>query len=268
MTDGDDFVRPTPLPVRLATTLVAAALLAGCTGDPAPTPTPSPSLGSSPLPAAEPDREALDRMVAELRATVTALRTELEAAAAGDAEALATAAELLVADVAAVTTDPPDSGGFGGSTDTGSTSDPDPGDDADASPPAVDLEEPAPILPGPLASRQESIQYGDLLTRTLAAARGAGPHGEPVVRFLAEPLAGDLGSWQRSPADQLAAIARAGTAGDLTATEAAVLELGGEAPRALAWVVHGLTEPTDTTDAAGRALAHLAIIELSLEQLE
>lgn len=260
-------MRPTPLPARLVAPLVAAALLAGCTGDPAPGPTPSPSPGGSPLPAADPDREALEGMVAELRATVTALRSELEAAAAGDDEALRTAAELLVADVAAVTTDPPDGGdggggGFTDSTDTGTT------DDADATPPAVDLEGPAPILPGPLASRAESIQYGDLLTRTMAAARGAGPHGEPVLRFLAEPLAGDLGAWQRSPADQLAEIARAGTTADLAATEAAVLELGGEAPRALAWVVHGLAEPADADDAAGRALAHLAIIDLSLDQLE
>lgn len=259
---------PTPLPARLVAPLMAAALLVGCTGGPEPTPTPSPSLAGSPLPAADPDREALEGMVAELRATVTGLRSELEAAAAGDADALRAAAELLVADVEVVTTDTADDdgGGFSDSTDAGS--DPDPGDDADATPPGVDLEGPAPILPGPLASREESIQYGDLLTRTLAAARGAGPHGEPVLRFLAEPLAGDLGSWQRSPADQLAAIARAGAAGDLAATEAAVLELGGEAPRALAWVVHGLAEPADATDAAGRALAHLAIIELSLEQLE
>lgn len=221
-------------------------LLVGCTGEPAPTPTPSPSLDTTPLPAADPDREALEAMVAELRTTVTALRSELEAAAAGDADALRAAAELLVADVEAVTTGAGDG----------------------ASPPAVDGEGPAPVLPGPLASRAESIQYGDLLTRTLAAARGAGARGEPVLRFLADPLAGDLGSWQRSPADQLAAIARAGTAPDLAATETAVLDLGGEAPRALAWVVHGLTEPADASDAAGRALAHLAIIELSLEQLE
>lgn len=257
---------------RVLAPLVAAALLVGCTGDPEPTPTPSPSLGSSALPTTDPDREALEDMVVELRATVTALRSELEAAADGDADALRAAAELLVADVEVVTTGADDGaaddddggGGFSDTTEAGS--DPDEGDDADAT--SGDPDGPGPILPGPRSSREESIQYGDLLTRTLAAARGAGPHGEPVVRFLAEPLAGDLGSWQRSPADQLAAIAQAGTTGDLTATEAAVLELGGEAPRALAWVVHGLTEPTDATDAAGRALAHLAIIELSLEQLE
>lgn len=245
---------------------LVVVLAAGCTGEPAPTPTPSPSPDSTPLPAADPDREALEAMVAELRTTVTALRSELETAAAGDAEALRAAADLLVADVGAVTTGAADgSGGDGFSDSTGTEPG---GAGAGASPPATDREGPAPILPGPLASRAESIQYGDLLTRTLAAARGAGAQGEPVLRFLAEPLAGDLGSWQRSPADQLAAIARAGTAADLAATESAVLDLGGEAPRALAWVVHGLTEPADASDAAGRALAHLAIIELSLEQLE
>jgi len=267
-------VRPIPALTPRVAAAVLAALLVGCTGEPTPTPTPSPSLDSTPLPAADPDREALEGMVAELRATVTALRSELEAAAAGDAAALRTAADLLVADVDAVTTGAADGddggGGFSDSTDTGSTADPttDPDDDADGTPPAVDLDGPAPVLPGPLASRAESIQYGDLLTRTMATARGAGTQGEPVLRFLADPLAGDLGAWQRAPADQLAAIARAGTAGDLAALETAVLDLGGEAPRALAWVVHGLAEPADADDAAGRALAHLAIIELSLEQLE
>lgn len=253
-------------PAAVALVGLVVVLVAGCTGEPAPEPTPSPSLATSPLPAADPDREALEAMVAELRTTVTALRTELEAAAAGDVEALRGAAELLVADVGAVTTGAPDRSGGGSFSDSTGTG-PD-GAGASASPAAVDREGPAPVLPGPLASRAESIQYGDLLTRTLAAARGAGARGESVLRFLADPLAGDLGSWQRSPADQLAAIARAGTAADLAATESAVLDLGGEAPRALAWVVHGLTVPADASDAAGRALAHLAIIELSLEQLE
>jgi hypothetical protein len=105
------------------------------------------------------------------------------------------------------------------------------------------------------------------LTRTLAAARGAGSVGEPALRFLADPLAGDLGAWQRAPDDQLAAISRAAAAPDLAATETAVLALDGEAPRALAWVVHGLTVPGDAPDAAGRALAHLAVIDLALDQL-
>ena len=242
---------PRPLPV-----LLALAVLAGCTGDPAPAPSPSPSPPPAALPPSDPDREALRATVEELRTTVAALRGELEAAAAGDDAALRRALELLVAEPAVVL-DGPVADDDGDSGDGAAVPSPDVGDDGG----------PAPILPGPLTSREESIEYGDLLTRTLAAARGAGTAGEPALRFLADPLAGDLGAWQRSPADQLDAIARAGRSPDLAATEAAVLDLAGEAPRALAWVVHGVTTPGDASEAAGRALAHLAIIELSLDQL-
>lgn len=267
-----------PLPRHLLGAAACAVLLAGavgCTTDTAPPPAPSPTGTSSPLTAVDPDREALEGLVAELEDTVTALRAELEAAAAGDQDALVAAAELLVADVGAVTGAAASGAGASGVAGDdqpegetgGDGADPDPSDDADATPPTVDLDAPPPILPGPLASRAESIQYGDLLTRTLAAARGAGSAGEPVQRFLADPLAGDLGAWQRSPGDQLDAIADAGTTGDLQATQTAVLQLQGEASRALAWVVHGLTVPADAADAAERALAHLAIIDLSLDQL-
>jgi hypothetical protein len=254
--------RTTPLLV-----LAAVAVLGGCTTEPLPSPAPTPTAGGSPLVAVDPDLEALEGLRTELRDTVTALRSELEGAATGDMASLREAAGLLVADPDAVT-DVPDDGGNGSAQDTAGDQDDDPAASADGTPPTVDPGEPAPILPGPLVSRSESIQYGDLLTRTLAAARGAGTNGEPVLRFLAEPLAGDLGAWQRAAGDQLDAIARAGTSGDLATTEVAILELSGEAPRALAWVVHGLTVPADAEDAAGRALAHLAIIELALDQLE
>ena len=248
-------------PSRLLVPLLALAVLAGCTSDPDPAPSPSPSATPAVLPTTDPDREALAATLVELRTTVEELRTALEAAAGGDAGGLEDAIVLLVAEPDQVTSAP---GQGAGTDDTdGTTTETD--DDVPTVTPAGG---PAPILPGPLTSREESIQYGDLLTRTLAAARGAGSAGEPALRFLADPLAGDLGAWQRAPADQLDAIASAGTAPDLAATEAAVLDLAGEAPRALAWVVHGLTVPGDAQDAAGRALAHLAIIELALDQLE
>ncbi len=263
-------------PCRLLAPLLAATVLVACTSEPDPAPTPSPSAAPAALATNDPDREALAATTVELRTTVGELRTALEAAAAGDDDALDTAIVLLVAEPEQVTTVPVDTGddeaaapaedaGDGTGDDVDATDGTATGDDTTAVTPAGG---PAPILPGPLTSREESIQYGDLLTRTLAAARGAGSAGEPALRFLADPLAGDLGAWQRAPADQLDAIARAGTAPDLAATEAAVLDLAGEAPRALAWVVHGLTVPGDAEDAAGRALAHLAIIELALDQLE
>lgn len=234
--------------------LCCATALAGCTGEPAPMPSPTPSVDASAIPQGDPDREALEATLGELGTTIAQLRTALEAAAGGDADALATAADLLVADVEAAT-DPDVALAAAAAQEAGDVTPPEPADD------------PAPLLPGPLSSRAQSIQYGDLLTRTLAAGRGAGSTGEPALRFLADPFAGDLGAWQRAPADQLAAIATAGTAGDLATTEVAVLELDGEAPRALAWVVHGLTVPSDVADAAGRALAHLTVIDLALDQL-
>ena len=238
------------LTVLLVVAAGLAVVLVGCTGEPDPPPSPTPTTAPTAPVGNDPDREALAAAVTELQDTVAALRAALEAAAAGDDTALDDAASLLVAEPAVVL----DPGAAAATADPSAA-------------PATDGDGPAPILPGPLTSREESIQYGDLLTRMLGAARGAGGAGEPALRFLADPLAGDLGAWQRAPDDQLDAIARAGTAPDLAATEAAILDLAGEAPRALAWVVHGLTVPADAEDAAGRALAHLAIIELTLDQL-
>lgn len=230
---------------------VLAAALVGCTGSGEPAPAPSPTADRTELAVVDPDAEALAELVTELDATVTALRAELEDAAAGDAGALQRAAELLVADVEAARSE--DAALAGGEEVVDGEVDAATGT--------------APLLPGPRSSREESILYGDLLTRTLAAARSGGSTGEPVLRFLADPLAGDLGSWQRAPDDQLAAIARAGAGGDLATTEQAVLDLAGEAPRALAWVVHGLEAPEDAAESAGRALAHLTVIDLALDQL-
>lgn len=248
---------------HLAVVLVALLALTGCTSEPAPAPSPTPEPSPTALARNDPDREALTAAVTELQNTLAALRTSLEAAADGTTGALTTAAELLVAEPSVVLTTPPPADALADDADAPADAPDDVAPTAGPTPRAG----PAPILPGPLTSREESFEYGDLLTLMLGAARGAGSVGEPALRFLADPLAGDLGAWQRAPDDQLDAIARAGTAPDLAATEMAVLDLAGEAPRALAWVVHGLTVPADAEDAAGRALAHLAIIELTLDQL-
>lgn len=237
----------------LATTALAAALATACTADPLPpqvAPTPS---GASAVELPDPEEEALAEQMTSLRATVLALREELAAAADGDDTALERAGRLLAADLEAAS-------------------------DAAVARAAADqetLEEPppplpgglAPMLPGPVVSRATTVSYGDLLTTTLAAARSAGDVGEPVARFLATPLAGDLGSWQRAPADLLALIAEAGTTADIELATTRILELDGDAPRALAWVVHGMTTPTTAEEAAGRAGAHLTVIETALEDL-
>lgn len=275
---------------------VGLLVVTGCTTEPAPAPSPSATAVPTDPEVVDPDVEALAGIVTELRSTIDGLREELEAAADGEEGALQRAAALLAADVEVVTDpstlpaqdeatsgddgsgaapddapddssgagsdDAGDDGGFSDTTGDADQDDAEPDQDGTAAPGEL-----APLLPGPVASRAESIQYGDLLTRTLATARSAGDDGSAVLRFLADPLAGDLGAWQRAPDGQLAAIGNAAAAGDLAATEQEILQLSGEAPRALGWVAHGLRTPADAEEAAGRALAHLAIIELALDQL-
>lgn len=264
----------------LAATLLAVLSLVACTTEPLPTPDTAPSVPSSPTPdELDADEEALAAQVAAVAATVEALRTALDDAAEGDAEALERAGRLLAADLEAASDADVARAAADDTTDGDADADPgpavtdddpsdddgDPSDDDDAAARAGG--ELAPLLPGPVSSRETTVSYGDLLTTTLAAARGAGRAGEPVARFLATPLAGDVGAWQRSPADLLALIADAGTTSDVDRAAEAVLALDGEAARALAWVVHGLTTDTDVADVASRASAHLAIIERALQDL-
>lgn len=238
-------MRTPPLRPLLAT-LVWALLLSACqVGDDVvlPEDDPTEAAQAAPTPtAASPERVALESGVAQLRATVAATRVALESAEAGDADALLDALALLVAEPGAVV-----------------------GTDVEVPLPGADT---PPLLPGPDSSREETVAYGDLLTGLLAAARSVGGAGEPVQRLLADPLAGDLGAWQRGPGDQLAQVAAAADAPDLDAAEPAVLALQGEALRALAWTLLGVREPTLAPGAAGRALAHLAVVEVALDDLD
>lgn len=246
---------------RLAVGAAVVVALAACTPGPGPAPSPTATADTTPTPdVLREDEEALAAQVESLRASVDAVRASLADAVEGDDEALLRAGRLLAADLDAATD--PDVARAAADAATDPEVD---GDETTVAPVTVDGL--APLLPGPAVSRSTTVSYGDLLTSTLAAARGAGSAGEPVARFLATPLAGDLGVWQRSPADLLALVAEAGTTPDVDEATAAVLELEGEAPRALAWVVHGLTTPTPADVAAGRAGAHLAVIETALEDL-
>lgn len=233
---------PRPLLVALACALALAACRAG--GDVAvPDDGPTESVRTSPTPtAASPERVALEAGVVQLRATVAATRGALEAAAAGRDDALPAALGLLVAEPAGLV-------------------------DSELDVPAPAAETP-PLLPGPEASREETVAYGDLLTTLLGAARSAGSVGEPVQRLLADPLAGDLGAWQRAPGDQLAQVADAADAADLDAAGPAVLALEGEALRALAWTLLGVRDADLAAGAAERALAHLAVVEAALDDLD
>lgn len=227
---------------RSAVAALAAAVVAcsapavGPPQDASPSPTQTPTPGPT---AVDPEQEALASGLVQLGATIAAVRAGLEAGV--DGAPLDDVVPLLVADPSAVV----------------------PG--APSVAPGEPVGDPPPVLPGPESSREETLRYGDLLTTLLAAARSAGGAGEPVQRLLADPVAGDLGSWQRAPDDLLALIADAAAAPTLEDAEPLVLALDGEAARALAWTALGTRVPALAPQAAERALAHLAVIEAAVQ---
>jgi hypothetical protein len=96
------------------------------------------------------------------------------------------------------------------------------------------------VFPGATSeARGGSGEASDALTLTLSAAQEAGGAvGRRVVDALRDPLAGDLGLWQRDPAGLLAQLRQdVADAGDLAATEQAVLSIPGDGTRALAWTL-------------------------------
>jgi hypothetical protein len=137
----------------------------------------------------------------------------------------------------------------------------------------LDDGEPGPLalLPSTEVDRTGASETRDVLTATLTAARDAGgPLGRATVEVLRDPLAGDLGAWERDPAGVVATVEAAITSsGDLEVLEAAVLDLPGDATRALAWTLLATrAERSDELTAyAERALAHLGIVGSALGQL-
>lgn len=121
----------------------------------------------------------------------------------------------------------------------------------------------APLFPGPLSSREETIDYGDAFSRTLTAAREAGGAlGERISHVLADPIAGDLGIWQRDAEGMLDAVDAAARGTSVEEAEAAVLELPGEGTRALAYALLAARADDDESRAAyaERGTAHLDIV--------
>lgn len=216
---------------RLTVTVLVACSLAvtACSTD-APS---GEQAQSSPVPqgtaSPDPREDTLVVEVRSLRQTVATARDLLEDAAAGDDEAAADAVAALTADDRL--TD--------GSTDV------------------------APLFPGPLSSRAETIDYGDALTRTLTAARESGSGlGVRISQVLADPVAGDLGIWQRDAEGMLAAVEDAASATSVAEAEEQVLELPGEGTRALAFAVLASRAGTavDVAAYAERAIAHLDVV--------
>jgi hypothetical protein len=228
---------------RVIVLALVVVLIAACTepdlAETAPSTTHSEDVLSEP--ALDPARDALIETLATLTDTLTAAQAELDAAAtsdsAADARAAANAAlELLL-------------------------------DDPDASAP----DEP-PLFPARTTEREESAEGRDLLGLTLTAARDAGgPLGRATVEVLREPLAGDLGSWER---DAEGVVASAGAvvegARDVEAVTDDVLLLPADGLRALAWTLlaTGTRDAEVTRDAAARASAHLAVVLIGIGLLD
>jgi hypothetical protein len=127
-----------------------------------------------------------------------------------------------------------------------------------------------PLLPGPVSSREEVVDYNDLFTDALTAAREVG--GDRLLGVLSDPIAGDLGAWQRDPDGVYETVEGTITDAegqDLAGMATTVAALDGQALRALAWAElatkAGAAEAALTL--ARRAVAHLDIVLGSLESL-
>lgn len=227
--------------------LAAAVALGGCS---LPTTEPPPSgiePAEAPVASSTPD-PARDQLVAEidrLRATVAAARDAfagaLDATGSNAARADAAAAlELLVA--------PPSSDATDGTDD--------------------DLR---PLFPSEPAERDLPDGTADQLTVTLNQAREAGGSlGDTVVDLLRDPIAGDLGAWQRDATGVLASIdATIAEAPSLEQQEAAVGELPGLGTRAIAWarLTENAASTDDATRYAERGVANLDVIIVTLDRL-
>lgn len=197
----------------------------------APTAAPT-ALGAEPP---DPHTEVLTATLGDLRRSVAAAREALAAATVADGPAGEDAAALAVSLLAA---DEPLAEG-------------------------EEQPDPSPLFPGPESSRSETIDHGDAFSETLSAARAAGQAGAPVLDLLRDPVAGDLGGWQRDAAGTLEHIRTTarGTA-DVAAAEEAIAELDGEGPKALAWALLAADARNDEERAAyaERGVAHLDLV--------
>lgn len=224
------------LPHTPAVLLVALVLGgAACTSDTADSGTPTEADADAEARTTDPFEDGLVTHVRALRATVATARALLAEAATGDVGAAEDA-------VAALTADDRLSSG------------------------QVQV---APLFPGPDTSREETIDYGDALTATLTAARGAsGPLGDRISQVLADPVAGDLGIWQRDAEGLLDAIDDAARSASVQEAETAVLALAGEGTRALAYALLTARAEADEERAAyaERATAHLDVVLRAIDE--
>lgn len=219
-------IRPCRLIPVLAVLTVGAS---GCSDDAATEVTTPAPTSQSELASPDAAEEHLVAQVRDLRETVVTARSLLEGAAAGEDGAAEAAVAALTADDRLTEA----------STDV------------------------APLFPGPLSSREETIDYGDALTRTLTAARESGGElGIRISQVLSDPIAGDLGIWQRDAEGLLDAVDEAARSSSVAEAETAVLELPGEGTRALAYALLAARAEVDADRRAyaERGIAHLDIV--------
>ncbi|MFA9432360.1 hypothetical protein [Egicoccus sp. AB-alg2] len=127
-----------------------------------------------------------------------------------------------------------------------------------------------PIFPGTtVEERGGAGEADDALTLALTAANDAGGSlGRGVADALRDPLAGDLGAWQRDPAGMVALVEeQMDGVGDLESAEQLVRELPGDGTRALAWayLTAGATTMDDAARYAERGAAHLEIVLVAVD---
>jgi hypothetical protein len=231
----------------VAGVLLATVVLPGCSLPSADTVAPATDPSEAPLGTSTPDpsRVALVEEVERLAATVAAARGALaRAVGAGTTTEARSAAEaaldLLIAEPGADGADPGDG--------------------------------PRPLFAAETVERDESGDTADQLTATLTRARDVGGAlGNTVVDLLREPIAGDLGAWQRDAGGVLASIDETlASASTLEELEVAVGELPGLGTRAVAWA--RLVAATSDLDAASafaeRGVANLDVIQVTLDRLE
>ena len=228
---------------RLLAIGVVVILTAACTEpdlvETAPATTDSDDVLSQP--ALDPARDALVEALATLTDTLTAIQAELEVAAtsesASESRAAASAALGLLLD--------------------------DPG--------IRSPDEPS-LFPSRTIEREEPADLDDLLSATLTAAREAGGDlGRATVEALREPVAGDLGAWERDAEGVISsAAAVVEGARDVDAVAEEVLLLPADGLRALAWtLLANETADTEVTrEAAARAGAHMSVVLIGIGLLD
>lgn len=238
---------------------VAVAVSACAEPEPLSEPGPEPTITEDPVD--EPgDRDELRGQLDELVALLAAVREEL--AASAEASSLAAAQAGADRALGLLILDP----GAGRAGDDTVGEPEEQGDEA-----AVPASHAPVLLPSETVERSDSATTGDLLNATLTLAGDLGGElGRDVADVLRDPIAGDLGAWQRDPAGMVGLAAEtAQTSDDIAALERAIMGLEGEGTRALAWtfVVTEATELAVARDAAERALAHVELMLFAVEDV-